>query len=159
MKKDRERREKLPNFFIVGAAKSGTTSLYHHLCQHLDVFMSPVKEPHYFSRDVGVRSFKADDTKSIFANLRGYIDFILKSRFYILNFEKYKRLFSNVKNEKAIGEASVSYLVSKVAAEEIYKFNPDAKIIIILRNPVKRAFSHWLMDLRIGHVSNPIIAE
>ena len=46
--------EKLPNFFIVGAAKSGTTSLYHHLCQHPDIFMSPVKEPHYFSRDVGM---------------------------------------------------------------------------------------------------------
>ena len=43
--------DKLPNFFIVGAAKSGTTSLYHHLSQHPDVFMSPVKEPGYFSRN------------------------------------------------------------------------------------------------------------
>ena len=43
--------DKLPNFFIVGAAKSGTTSLYHHLCQHPDVFMSPVKEPNFFSGD------------------------------------------------------------------------------------------------------------
>jgi len=42
--------DKLPNFFIVGAAKSGTTSLYHHLCQHPDVFMSPVKGPNCFSR-------------------------------------------------------------------------------------------------------------
>ena len=46
--------DKLPNFFIVGAAKSGTTSLYHHLCQHPDIFMSPVKEPGYFSWDVGM---------------------------------------------------------------------------------------------------------
>jgi len=46
--KEQEKREKLPNFFIVGAAKSGTTSLYHHLCQHPDIFMSPVKEPGYF---------------------------------------------------------------------------------------------------------------
>jgi len=52
---DLEKREKLPNFFIVGAAKSGTTSLYHHLCQHPDIFMSPAKEPGYFSREKVLR--------------------------------------------------------------------------------------------------------
>lgn len=92
------------------------------------MFMSPVKEPHYFSGDVG---------------------FWLKKRgVYPIfdNFEKYKMLFKNVKNERAIGEASTPYLYSKVAAKEIYKFNPNAKIIIILRNPVHRAFSHWVMN-------------
>jgi len=136
--KGHEKREKLPNFFIVGAAKSGTTSLYHHLCQHPDVFMSPVKEPHYFSKDIWHYLIE-----------RGMRD-VQK------NYNDYKKLF---KDGRAIGEASPSYLYSKVAAREIYNFNPDAKIIIILRNPVNRAFSAWRMNCMRGIDGDLFIKE
>ena len=60
---------------------------------------------------------------------------------------EYLKLFRNVKKERGIGEFSVIYLFSKLAAKEIKKFNADAKIIILLRNPTERAYSHYLMDL------------
>ena len=78
---------------------------------------------------------------------------------FVENLEDYESLFSNVRNEKAIGESSISYLYSKVAAKEIFKFNPKAKIIIILRNPLERAFSHYLMDLKHGYASGSFIEE
>jgi len=120
-----------PNLFIVGAAKCGTTSLYHYLSQHPGVFMSHIKEPHHFSDlrpDAEVASFyrSVDDP------------------------EDYLRLFEGAGACDVIGEASTSYFTDARAAERIRQFNPDARIIIMLRDPVERAYSHYLNNVREG---------
>lgn len=125
--------EKIPNFFIVGAPKAGTTALYEYLSVHPAVFMpGNMKEPDYFSHEEILQQQLYYKTSHITEELQ------------------YKALFAGVKNQKAIGEASVSYLFYPKTAQNIYKFNPEAKIIIILREPVERAYSHYLMDLRLG---------
>lgn len=110
---------KQPNFFIVGAQKCGTTALYTYLEQHPEIYMSPIKEPHYFG---------TDDTSNRLSHFRGDIN-------------DYLALFKGAKHETAIGEASPNYLMSKVAAQEIYDFNPDARIIISLRSPIDMMYS------------------
>ena len=123
------------DFFIVGAPKSGTTSLYHYLSEHPQVEMSSQKEPDYFS------------DKAIHEQGMYYA----KNRVNTL--DKYESLF--VQKESVVyGEASVSYLFYENVAEDIKKYNPNAKIIIMLRNPIERAFSHYLMDYRLGLISD-----
>ena len=143
-----------PNFFIVGAAKAGTTSLYEYLKQHPDIYFSPVKEPNYFSTDIDTDQFSSTYRKNTILDTESYfsqyplptlqLTFVRKS-------EHYRRLFEEVNNEQAIGEASTSYLFSTEAAANIYHYNPNARILAILRNPVRRAYSHYLMALRYGH--------
>src|SRR6266446_2704827 len=100
-----------PNFFIVGAPRCGTTALYSYLRQHPDVFLPEYKEPHYFNTDM---------------NSGGAIR---KEKDYLAQ-------FSGAQNQPRIGEASVYYLSSVAAPEQIKSFCPTAKIIIMLRNPV-----------------------
>lgn len=100
---------KKPSFFIVGAPKSGTTSLDYHLNLHPNIFMGK-KELHFFGTDLPL---KQDH----------------------LTLEKYLQYFKQANKNDTIGESSVWYLYSKLAAQEIFNFNPNAKIIIILRNP------------------------
>jgi hypothetical protein len=111
-----------PNFFIVGAAKAGTTSLYHYLRQHPDVFMPADKEPWHFCGLPDPAPYSADRYR---------------------DFNKYLELFAEAGRCKAIGEASVSYLVSPGAEERIYARYPDARIIIVLRNPADRVYSWY----------------
>jgi hypothetical protein len=124
---------KLPNFFIIGAAKSGTSSLYMYLNQHPEIFMSPIKEPHFFSFD--------SDTKLT----SGPGDKIYQA---ITDLETYKHLFDDVKYEKAIGEASTSYLYRSEAARRIHDLIPYAKLIAVLRHPAERAFSAYMHVVR-----------
>lgn len=115
----------IPNFFIVGAAKSGTTALWSALRKHPDIFLAGTditnKEPSYF------------------------IDFGEKNS---LRTEAYLELFSAHKDEHVIGEASTAYLSSPGCAQKIYDFNPDSRILICLRNPVDRAYSlyNWMIQ-------------
>ena len=120
-------KNKWPNFFIVGAPKAGTTSLYEYLKKTPGIFMSPVKEPNYFSQGIAPHHFFNKT---------------------IRDKEKYLNLFKNVKNEVAIGEASGSYLRDPKAAQLIHDTVPNAKIIILLRDPILRAYSHYLMRAR-----------
>ena len=120
------------NTFIVGAPKTGTTSLYYYLNQHTNVCMSSIKEPNFFS---------AKEVNSLF----------YKSQI-IDDINEYHKLFSQNKKQ-IIGEASVSYLFFDEVPNRIYKYNPKAKIIILLRNPIERALSHYLMDFRLGFCS------
>jgi hypothetical protein len=110
-----------PNFFIVGAPKCGTTSLHEYLQRHPDIYLPFYKEPHYFGSDL---------LGSRFRQFRGKPN-------------KYLKLFQDVKSETRIGESSPWYLVSKNAAQEIYDYDPSAKIIMILRNPVDMMYSMW----------------
>jgi len=106
-----------PNLFIVGAAKCGTTAMAEYLKKHENIFFTTPKEPHYFATD-----------------MPGYQ--------VVNNFEEYLNLFSNA-TEKHLykGEASVYYIYSKEAIKNIYNFNPDAKIIVMLRNPIEMVYS------------------
>ena len=144
-----------PNFFIVGAAKAGTTSIYRYLSKHPDVYMSPIKEPHYFCKDIRCKNFNKSYLENSRFNLDDYLSkhiLIEKHIAYIEDELQYLELFRDVKNEKMIGEASTGYLYSKVAAQEIYEFDSHAKIVMVIRNPIDRAFSHWMMDLRDNDV-------
>ena len=123
------------NTFIVGAPKAGTTSLHYYLSQHANVSMSSVKEPNYFS---------SKEVKSLFYNSKCIEDSI-----------EYHKLFSNEK--KLIrGEASVSYLFYKEVPKRIYEYNPNSKILIMLRKPTERTISHYLMDYRLGFCSKKL---
>jgi len=124
-------RTKKPNLFIVGAAKSGTTSLQRYISKHNDVFFCKPKEPRFFS--------------SKYNNFphNGQGDYIADN-FTIKEESKYIDLFKSVKSEKIIGEASVDYLYYYKTAYDIKKYSPNAKIIITLRNPVDRAFSAYV---------------
>lgn len=112
---------KKPNLFIVGAAKAGTTTLWKYLKQHPNVYMPDdeiSKEPSYFS-----------------------------TKFHKLDLNRYLELFSEAaESHKIIGEASTAYLTDPTSCQKIYEFNPESKIIIILRNPADRAYSlyNWM---------------
>jgi hypothetical protein len=150
---------KHPNFFVIGAAKCGTTTLYDFLEQHPDVYMSPIKEPHHFSKDIVMENFSTEykhylKTRNV--NLNEYLQSDLSRKiweWYISDYNQYLQLFKNVNSEKAIGEISNGYLFSEVAAKEIYATYPNAKIIMILRNPVERAYSHYLANVRDGRTT------
>jgi len=124
--------ERWPNFFIVGAPKSGTTSLFAYLKTVPDIFMPEIKEPNFFSI---VNVPEDSHTKPI------------RDR------KKYLELFKKVKDEKIIGEASVSYLSDPQAPKLIHKVSPNAKILISLRDPVERAHSNYLHLKRLGRVN------
>ncbi len=123
------------NTFIVGAPKAGTTSLHYYLNQHTDVSMSSVKEPNFFS---------SKEVKSLFYNSKCIDDS-----------NDYHKLFS-IQKRQVIGEASVSYLFYENVPKRIYNYNSKAKIIIMLRQPIERAFSHYLMDCRLGFCSEKL---
>ncbi len=145
----------MDNFYIVGAAKSGTTSLYHHLDRHPDVHMSPIKEPHYFCKDIRYENFDKKYQEEVRFDAKKYLKRkVLEKKHiaYIDNFDEYSQLFRERGKEKICGEISTGYLYSKVAAEEIYRFDSNAKIAMVLRDPIERAFSHWMMDLRSNDV-------
>lgn len=145
-----------PNFFVVGAAKAGTTSLYHYLREHPQIYMSPIKEPCYFASEVRPGSFDAayrDEARRSVEATREYLSGPMdQPRFggIVSEREDYLKLFRNVTCEKAIGEASVCYLWSPTAPLNIAARIPDARIIIILRDPADRAFSQYLDLLTAG---------
>lgn len=127
-----------PNLFIIGAAKSGTTSLYKYLSRHPQVFVSLVKEPKFFSL-----------TANVFPHTGPGDDIVDKT--IVRTMEEYLALFENCKDEKYLCEASADYLYfHKTVAPRLKDFNPDAKIIILLRNPVDRAFSAYKHMVRDG---------
>ncbi len=127
--------QNMPNFFIVGTVKGGTTSLYEYLKQHPQVFMASPKEPHFFS------------------NLKPSQEYLGKR--VVSNRADYLSLFKEASHFNAVGEASTSYLWEKETPYRIKKCIPNAKIIIILRDPIDRAFSHYLMDVRDGLQDRP----
>ncbi|MEO8116287.1 MAG: sulfotransferase [Bacteroidota bacterium] len=105
----------LPNFLIAGPPKCASTSLHFYLNQHPDIFMSPVKETNFFTRD------------------------------FDKGLEFYASYFEMAKNEKVIGEATPSYSFLPFTAQRIQETFPDMKFLFCFRNPAERAFSNWLM--------------
>jgi hypothetical protein len=141
---------RLPNFFLVGAPKTGTTSLCHYLKQHPEIYLSPVKEPCFFAAEMRAENFVREFADSVRASsraLRKYMDGPMSGPNpggIVTEWNEYLKLFKKVGAETAIGEASVCYLWSPTAAGNISAQIPDAKIVVILRDPVERAFSQYL---------------
>jgi hypothetical protein len=111
----------LPNFFLVGAAKAGTTSLCRYLSRHPDVFIPKYKEPHYYVSGAGI----CDRTI-------------------------YEQLFSSNEGELAVGEGSTGYLYAVESPAWIRKENRSAKVVIILRDPVAASYSLYWHMVRVG---------
>jgi hypothetical protein len=114
-----------PNFYIVGAPKCGTSSVWAYLRGHPDVFFPQLKEPHFFTTS----------TQSL---------------------ETYQALYREAKGYKAVGDASTSYLWRVNASARIREICPQARILILLRDPVERAYSHYDMAVRTGKESLPL---
>ena len=120
----------MPDFFILGAPKCGTTALAHWLGEHPQVYMSAVKEPHYFSTDLANRS--------------------------ITSRERYERLFREAKPEHlAVGEASTWYLFSREAVPNIQREYPNVRYIVMTRDPVEMAESLYYHNVRNLHEDQP----
>ena len=105
----------LPNFLIVGPPKCASTSLHFYFSQHPEIFVPTLKETHFFTHDY---------EKGI-----GY----------------YEKYFSSSHNAKAIGEATPAYCFLPFVCDRIKLHYPQIKLILCIRNPIERAFSHWLM--------------
>lgn len=131
---------KHPNFFIIGAPRCGTTSLFNYLRQHPEVFMPDRKEPGTMAFKNG--NFIDDDPKS-FTYQKTYLE-----TFGISDYDKYIELFQKATNEKAIGEASPMYLNSLYACENIKQLYPDAKLIVSLRYPADQICSGYYFGIR-----------
>jgi hypothetical protein len=128
-----------PNFFIVGAAKAGTSTLAEYISKHPDVFMSRFKEPAYF--------LGPPPANHVSRRFRGPIH----SDKYRTSLAEYLRLFDEVRHETIVGEASVNY--SQLphfpgVAERIHQFNPDSRFVYLLRDPIERAISHYWFNVQ-----------
>ena len=120
----------IPNLFIIGSMKSGTTSLHEYLNEHPDIFMSDVKEPGYFAECMN---------------------------YYPKELDWYESLFEEVKHEKVIGESSTNYTKLPICTdvvEKIWEFNPEARFIYLMRNPVGRVISHYWHGVKYGDERN-----
>jgi hypothetical protein len=118
-----------PNFYIVGAAKCGTTTLYWQFRKHPQVFLPEMKEPHFFVNRPSPLPIS---------------ECVPRDTCCCGDQERYQRLYETANGAAAIGDASVSYLWDQMAPQRIYEACPEAKIVIILRDPVIRAHSHYL---------------
>jgi hypothetical protein len=125
-----------PNLFLVGAAKAGTTSIYDELARHPAIYMSPVKEPHFFSQIE-----PGPDREAFFP--------------HISDRDSYLALFDGAAGYELVGEASTSYLWDRHAAERIHRVAPEATILAMLRDPVERAYSQYWNDVREGLERRP----
>ena len=121
----------LPNFIVIGAAKSGTTSLHRYLGEHPEIFAPARGEPSFFAHEGQQLNYKGpgDDDWS-----------------FVTDIAKYRSLFDGAEGYAAVGEVSPRYLYFERSCERIKHHVPDARLVAILRHPVGRAYSHFLMN-------------
>ena len=124
-----------PNFFLVGAPRSGTSAMYSLLKQHPEVHLAILKEPHFFGTDLTIQPHTIRDP------------------------ELYLGLFAEAGDRPCVGEGSVWYLSSALAAREIREFSPGAKILALLREPSEMAYSLYHLYRRTGNEELPSFAE
>ena len=120
------------DFIIAGTQKGGTTALDKYLRRHQNICMADKKEVHFFDKD---RYFEKKSP----------------------NYSKYHKYFSPNDYSQVIGEATPIYMYWNKAIERIHIYNPQIKLIIILRNPIDRAFSHWNMERDKGRESRKFL--
>ena len=120
----------LPDLFVIGAQKAGTTSLHHYLDQHPQVQMSKVKEPSFFSWADWAETSTGDGS-------------VRDRNTYELLFEGAEELRARFQGRAAVGESSTDYLYAPGAPERVADLVPEARIVVLLRQPAERAWSNW----------------
>lgn len=126
------------SFVLAGAAKAGTSSVFRHLDDHPQIFMSAIKEPKFFQWDGEDFRYSTELDERIYKNS-------------IKSFSKYQELFAGADANMLTGEASASYLYHPRVAQRLNARFPESKILILLRQPADRAFSHYLHTKRLGY--------
>lgn len=116
---------RFPDFYILGAPKAGTSSLAQYLDERDDVFLSKPKEPRYFAEDFQDRPITDD--------------------------QSYLKLFDDAPDNAILGEGTTDYLVSEVAVDRILAVRPDAKFIVMLRNPIEMVFAMHAQERKNGY--------
>ena len=121
----------LPTFVVIGAAKSGTTSLHRYLRSHPEIFVTEHREPSFFAHEGQQLDFRGpgDDEWSFVTDINAYL-----------------HLFDGAEGYRVVGEVSPRYLYFERACERIKHYVPEAQVIAVLRHPVERAYSHFLMN-------------
>jgi hypothetical protein len=125
----------LPTFFVIGAPRAGTTSLYQYLSLHPEIGMSRIKEPHFFADNVRPPAQRVD------------------------NLPAYEALFSP--DMRVRGEASPSYTCfaqHSGAPERIRELVPEAKFLYLVRDPIKRTLSHYMHRVAVENERRPLPA-
>ena len=128
----------MAQFLYRRCPKAGTTSLNEYLKNIPGIYMSPVKEPNFFSENTISENYPVSKIRKN---------------------SEYLKLFDGVKEEKILGEASTSYLSDPEVIHKIHKINPQSHILISLRDPVERAFSHYLMHIRTTWLTSSLNDE
>jgi len=126
---------RMPNFLIIGAAKSGTSAVYAYLRQHPQIFCSATKEPGFFAFEGRQPAFRGPGDRKY-------------NRGCVTDLGRYQELFSDADSQAAVGEASTVYLYNAEAPERIRRYLPTMKLLGILRNPVERAYSGYSFLVR-----------
>jgi len=127
----------LPNFLVIGAGRSGTTSLHHYLGQHPEIFMCPRKSPNFFVAEDPLPAWEGPVARQMAGQ-------------WVANRESYEALFSGAREGASVGEVSPVYLQSRAAPERIRELCPEAKLVAILRDPAERAWAHYMGRMRDG---------
>lgn len=125
----------LPNFLVVGFPKCGSTALHYYLENHPEIYMPLQKELHYFTSDKLLKLNKGPGDKEV-------------KKFMLTSLIEYEKAYKNVTSEKAIGDASPSYINHPDKIPFIKDTLNNTKIIILLRDPIRRAYSNYLHLLR-----------
>ena len=118
--------QKKVGFVICGTQKGGTTALYAYLKKHPEIAVSDSKEVHFFDDDEKFSKGEPD-------------------------YSKYHARFSPKKSHKLVGESTPQYMYWESAPKRMWEYNPDMKLIVLLRNPIDRAYSHWNMGRTKNH--------
>lgn len=132
---------RMPNFLIIGAGKSGTTSLFNYTRQHPQLFMSERKDIRFFGHEGCAPEYTGPGASSIYHDP-------------VTEMSQYERYFVGADGFPARGETS-NYMVLPKAAEQIHRHLPEVRLIAILRNPVERAFSAFAANRRDGFEPEP----
>lgn len=126
-----------PNLYVVGAGKAGTTSIHRYLDEHPDIYMSPEKEPHFFNLDWDTAEEGDQDLEEAE--------------------EDYLALFADADEASIVGETSPGYLRHPEVPDRIHSKAPEARILVSVRDPVKRAHSDYLMAIRAGTLERDLV--
>jgi hypothetical protein len=129
----RKKHDSIPDFLVIGAGKSGTTSVDKYLSQHPDIFVPKSKEPNFF----GYENMKVED-------FNGNQEEIAHFKRSVTRLEDYLKIFEEAKPHQIKGETSNTYMYHEQAPEKIKYYNPDVKLIAVLRQPAGRLYSRYL---------------
>jgi hypothetical protein len=145
----------LPNFFLIGAQKGGTSSLYEYVRQHPQIYFPPIKEPTFHAREVDPAKFVGSDLRNLLRSQSGLSEYLagpLKERrnSFVFEWGQYQALYRDAVGFPVVGDASANYLASTAAPASIREAAPGAKIVAVLRHPADRALSAYRMHLANG---------